>query len=453
MKEFLQKIANAGISEDSSFALRNKLRVFNNAILLIFCITFFYFVISFLFDLYLTAAVICFSFVSNILVLLLVRRGHYKTAFHYAMWYGFIFLSAFSLLFGRVNNSYSYFLFMPVACNILFDSRRITLFYLVLSIIFLIGNVHFVNNYEPYYAFASWMYILSYPNIIFAAILIFMGVRLFKKENVQYATRIEEQREVLAEKNTEITDSINYAKRIQSALIPSEKNFSRLFPESFVLFQPKDIVSGDFYWLAEKDGLIFYATADCTGHGVPGGFMTMLGISFLDELVNEKKLRQPAAILDQLRERIIQVMKQSSPGETKMQDGMDIVLCCYEKSTHRLQYAAANNPLYLLRENEFTEFPSDKQPCGFYHGMKPFTNHEIQLQPGDSVFTATDGFADQFGGPQGKKFKYKPFRERLLQQRQLPMQEQKEALLATFHQWKGALEQVDDVLVIGVRIR
>ncbi len=262
---------------------------------------------------------------------------------------------------------------------------------------------------------------------------------------------ISAQKDLVEEKNKEITDSINYAKRIQSALIPSEKNFNSHFKESFVLFKPKDIVSGDFYWILKKENKLFYATVDCTGHGVPGGFMTMLGLTFLDEIIEVKNQIHPEEILNRLRDKIINTLKQTATaGENK--DGMDITVCCLDKENKTLTYSSANNSLYILRNGILNEYKGDKQPCGFYPDPKPFTATEIKLESGDCVYTYTDGYADQFGGKSGKKFKYKQFKEMLVANHQYSFAEQKEKLNASIENWRGNLVQVDDILVIGVKI-
>jgi sigma-B regulation protein RsbU (phosphoserine phosphatase) len=262
---------------------------------------------------------------------------------------------------------------------------------------------------------------------------------------------IQQEHAIVEEKNKEITDSINYAKRIQSALIPSETEFGKHFKESFVLFKPKDIVSGDFYWIFEKDDKLFYVTADCTGHGVPGGFMTMLGLTFLEEIIAVKGVTQPQLILDELREKIINTLKQTSAaGENK--DGMDITLCCVNKKNNSLTYSSANNSLYILRGGILNEHKGDKQPCGFFPNPKPFTSHEVKLEAGDCIYTYTDGFADQFGGKSGKKFKYQQFEELLVSNHGKRFAEQKELLNTSIDTWRGKLEQVDDILVIGVKV-
>jgi serine phosphatase RsbU (regulator of sigma subunit) len=312
-------------------------------------------------------------------------------------------------------------------------------------------KIYWFNHHQPYYNIEEWMSHFSYPNIFFAALLIYLGVRLFKTENMKYAKTIDEQRKSLEEKNKEITDSINYAKKIQEALIPPEQNFNSHFKESFVLFRPKDIVSGDFYWVHKTDNSIFYATADCTGHGVPGGFMTMLGISFLDEIVGEKKITEPSEILNHLRDRLIHTLKQSGQsGESK--DGMDVVICRIDLPSLKLTYAAANNSLYHVRNGEMSEMKPNKQPCGFYHEMSPFTQTGIQLEKGDRIYTFTDGLADQFGGPKGKKYKYRQLEQLIMASQDKSFAEQRQIIGESFDNWKGRLEQIDDVCVIGVSV-
>lgn len=468
MKKLYLNIANSGITANTPFELRNKLTVFNNANLVITFISIFYAVVGLYNGFYIGVALTAFSVSSTILSFILVRRHLYNVAFHYVMAYSYIFISSFSYLFGGDNNSHYYFLFLPIAVNILFNELRITVFYLVLCIIVMMANILFIDYCDPYYHIDPSLRAFGYPNIIFICLLIFMGVRLFKQENIKYAKTIEDQRKILEEKNQEITDSINYAKKIQNALIPSEEEFTSHFKEAFVLFKPKDIVSGDFYWITKKQNKIFYVTADCTGHGVPGGFMTMLGISFLDEIINEKNILEPAEILNNLRERIIGTLKQTgTAGESK--DGMDVALCCLDTDTNILHYAAANNSVYVLSadknfspwrgdssaksgtEGWLKEYKPDKQPCGFHHEPKPFTPQQIKLQSGDCVYTFSDGYADQFGGEKGKKFKYKKLEELLIGSHK-DFKTQKKLLDETFDNWKGELEQVDDILLIGIRV-
>ncbi|MDX2174278.1 MAG: SpoIIE family protein phosphatase [Bacteroidota bacterium] len=226
----------------------------------------------------------------------------------------------------------------------------------------------------------------------------------------------------------------------------------------FILYRPKDIVSGDFYYAQAHKAIgsnkeIFYlCTADCTGHGVPGALMSMVGISRLNESILEKNIVKPNEILDNVRRGIIDSLNPEG-SEEESKDGMDCVLCAYDFENNKLEFAAANNPLWLVRNKEVIEYKPDKMPVGKYNDeAKPFTLQTIDLQKGDTIYTFTDGYADQFGGPKGKKFKYKQLQDMILASCDLPLEEQKRQLNDAFEKWKGDLEQVDDVCVIGIRI-
>lgn len=226
----------------------------------------------------------------------------------------------------------------------------------------------------------------------------------------------------------------------------------------FILYKPKDIVSGDFYHalahqsVNSKNELFYVCTADCTGHGVPGALMSMMGISHLNESIIEKSLVHPNEIMDNMRKGIISSLNPEGSDE-ESKDGMDCVLCAYDFKNMEMEFSAANNPLWHVRDGNLTEYKSDKMPVGMYGGeMKPFTLQKVDLKKGDVVYTFTDGFADQFGGDKGKKFKYKQLQETLLANWKLPMEEQKQILEKIFEKWRGNLEQVDDVLIIGIQI-
>ena len=355
--------------------------------------------------------------------------------------------------------------------------------------------------------------------LLVLALIIFRSYRQQKK-----------QKAVIALKNKDITDSINYAVRIQQAILPSEDFTNEILSEHFILFKPKDIVSGDFYWAARIKNWLIVAAVDCTGHGVPGAFMSMLGVAFLNEIVTKEEVTQANQVLNELRENIISSLQQKGiEGEAK--DGMDMSLIVIDTETNKLQFAGANNPLYIIRNNEKSplkkggalaggsqvypvgkndriggdvsplyiisnneksplikggalaggsqgdvspktknlsgfgepdsvsnekhilyEVKGDKMPIGIHEVMKEFTNNELQLQKGDTLYIFSDGYPDQFGGEKGKKFKYKPFKESFLSIQAQTMEEQKEILAQTFEDWKGDLEQLDDVVVIGIRI-
>ncbi len=280
--------------------------------------------------------------------------------------------------------------------------------------------------------------------IVFS-IIIFSRLKITNKQKKV----IEKQKIIVEEKNKEITDSINYAKRIQTAILPSLDKIKNSFPESFVFYQPKDIVAGDFYWYSEKAGKILIAVADCTGHGVPGAMVSVVCNNALNRAVNDFNLIHPAEILDKTAELVIEAFKKD--GE-QVNDGMDISLCSIDKTTQQVEYAGAINSLFYISENNFNEIKGDKQPIGQYGQLKPFTNHQVKLNEGDIIYLFSDGYPDQFGGEKGKKFMYKRFRELIIDTSMLEFSKQKNKLETEFNTWKQDLEQVDDVCVIGVRI-
>ncbi len=281
------------------------------------------------------------------------------------------------------------------------------------------------------------------------------GLKAIIKERT---AEIVEQKEVIEYKNRNITDSINYAKKIQEAILPPRELMRSRFPESFILFRPKDIVAGDFYWFAEKEGKFIVAACDCTGHGVPGAFMSLISYSLLNEVLLEKNFANPAAALDTLKKGIIKSLGQTGQ-EGEQKDGMDMSLASFEvveengKKINKLSFAGANNPLYLLRKGELIELNADKMPIGIYLGIdRPFVNKEMELESGDTIYLFSDGYADQFGGLKGKKFTKKRYKELLLTIQHEPMIKQREILENTMDQWLGDQQLIDDVLVMGIRI-
>ncbi len=270
---------------------------------------------------------------------------------------------------------------------------------------------------------------------------------LVKQKNI--ATK---QRDQIGEQKKNITDSIYYARRIQKALLPSDEYTNEILPEHFILFRPRDIVSGDYYWMKKKNGKTIVVAADCTGHGVPGAFMSMLGVAFLNEITNRKDINEAHQILNSLREHVIKSLHQTGKeGESK--DGMDIALCVIDEDRKKLQFAGAYNPLYLIRNDELIQIKADRMPIGFYfkEGIE-FQSNEVELEKDDNLYIFSDGFADQFGGETGRKFMAKKFKELLVDINQKPMSEQHDILDTTVDNWRGDIEQIDDILVIGLRI-
>jgi serine phosphatase RsbU (regulator of sigma subunit)/HAMP domain-containing protein len=272
------------------------------------------------------------------------------------------------------------------------------------------------------------------------------------EEVVRQKSEIENKNEELEILYKQVTDSIHYAKRIQEAILPPSALIDQILPNSFVLFKPKDIVSGDFYWIEKKNGLTYFAAVDCTGHGVPGAFMSLVGHNILKDIISNTNVIKPSEILDKLREGVINTLHVSNSG-TQSKDGMDITLCCINFDTLELQYAAAYNPLCIVRDGELIIYNANKFPIGAFIGEKEnFDNITIQLQKNDQLYIYSDGYADQFGGPNGKKFMVGNFRKLLVQLANKPITEQMGFLKTTLDNWQGDLEQVDDVLIIGLKV-
>lgn len=285
--------------------------------------------------------------------------------------------------------------------------------------------------------------------ILFLGSCVFLLVVLFSALLYKRFRLTNQQKEIIEHKQKEITDSINYAKRLQTAILPPESYWQKYLPESFVLYQPKDIVSGDFYWLETINDLILFAASDCTGHGVSGAMVSIVCSNALNRTVKEFGITDPAKILDKTRELVLETFAKS---ENEVKDGMDISLCSLNSKTNELLWSGANNPLLYISENNFYEIKPNKQPIGKTDYPKPFTTHKVRLKKEDTIYIFTDGYPDQFGGDKGKKFKYKQFEEILFSIHTKPMEEQKNILEKTFETWKGDLEQTDDVLIIGIKI-
>ena len=287
--------------------------------------------------------------------------------------------------------------------------------------------------------------------------------------------QIDEQNKDLEHKNSHIMSSIQYAKRIQEAILPSDELVRNNLAESFVLYKPKDIVSGDFYWMESIGQKVFWAAVDCTGHGVPGAFMSILGANGLKKIVSERHIYQPAEILTHLTEHVISSIKETKDGE-EVKDGMDISLCCWDKENNTLEWAGAYNPLFIVREapiynlaekSNFHPFDPEKENLGGLYDVKAtkrpigrfkrknipdFENHTISLQQGDCIYVFTDGFADQFGGEDGSKYTTRKMREFVIKIYKKPMQEQILLLEQEFENWRGKEEQLDDICIFGVKV-
>jgi serine phosphatase RsbU (regulator of sigma subunit) len=264
---------------------------------------------------------------------------------------------------------------------------------------------------------------------------------------------VRERTKKIEEQQKHIMDSIYYARRIQNAILPSQAVIDRLLPSSFIFYMPKDIVSGDFYWTNESEGHAMIAAVDCTGHGVPGAFMSIVGFNQLNHAVNVAGAIKASDILNELNKGVIETLNEGS-STCSIRDGMDIALCVFHPERRHMSFAGANNPVIIIRDGQLIRIKGDRLPIGVFEGSKPqeFTNHELEIFPGDTIYLFSDGFADQFGGKDDKKFLIKRFQELLMKIHNLPLSEQKEELHKVLKEWMGDNNQVDDILVIGIRI-
>ena len=292
--------------------------------------------------------------------------------------------------------------------------------------------------------------------LVVALILILLVTRFrerqLKKEKSILEEKVRERTREIQEQKEEITSSIEYASRIQMAMLPVEDLFNGNFSDHFILFKPRDIVSGDFYWIGENEKNIFFTVADCTGHGVPGAFMSTLGISTLHEIIANKIDLHANTVLNLMREKIKTSLHQTGK-EGEAADGMDIAFCILHKNRKKLEFAGAYNPLFLFQKGDLKEFKGDRMPIGIYYGEKgKFTNHEISVSKGDAIYIFSDGLCDQFGGPDGVKYKIANLKKLLLAINMKPMAEQKKIIETEFDRWRSTLSQVDDITIIGVRL-
>lgn len=290
--------------------------------------------------------------------------------------------------------------------------------------------------------------------VIFLLLVFFLRFRSKKKAN----ELLQVYSDQIAQKNSEITDSITYAKRIQEAILPAEELIKSYLPNSFVLYKPKDIVAGDFYWMEKKGEEVFFAVADCTGHGVPGAMVSVVCHNAMDRAMREYKLTVPGEILDKTRELVVDQLNNPKSVEkgtiTNIRDGMDIAFCVLNVKTNAVSYSGAYNPLWILRKGSSTieEIKASRQSIGRVDNPQPYKTESIQLKKGDCIYIFSDGYADQFGGEKEKKFKSRPFKKLLVSMKDDPMEIKQEKLKNHFENWKGDAEQLDDVCVIGVRV-
>jgi serine phosphatase RsbU (regulator of sigma subunit) len=381
------------------------------------------------------------------------KRGKYNAAKYLV--FGFILCWGvlFSVIVGNIANAQ--YMLLPVAMFPLLFFRSIKMGIVMFALIVgaFILTIYLQEIVEPIIILADH---LAFAYTILAAFMMMMIIFLLTLYSRSLTNEFER---IIVQKNNELTgaykdikDSITYAKRLQEAILPSAQFIQAYLPHSFILYEPKDIVAGDFYWfhVDERTHELYIAAADCTGHGVPGAMVSVVCSNALNRAVIELGISEPGKILDKVRELVIETFEKSG---SEVKDGMDISLMSINPGKQKqIKWAGANNPLWYISNNEFREITANKQPIGKFDNSKPFTTHQLELKENDMVFLLTDGYADQFGGPKGKKFKYKQMIELLKKNSSFKLDVQLELLHKAFSEWRGNNEQVDDVCVIGIKL-
>jgi len=337
---------------------------------------------------------------------------------------------------------------MVLLYSIFFHSSVINALMTVNSII---SAIDAITSTSPFRLILDSIILVSFIFLILFQSRTLVKTRNLLKEKEQALDLIEIQKIELELKDKNITDSLIYAQRIQEALLPSETYFRKHFEDSFILLKPKDIVSGDFYWIGEKGDKLFVVAADCTGHGVPGALMSMIGLKLIEKTINEDNIETPSEILAVMNKGLEKTFSREKNIGTIIRDGMDIGLCVIDRKRKKLQYAGAFFPLYFIREDKLSEIMADKIIIGMNPDNLPYTDHEIDILENDMFYIFSDGYVDQFGGKENKKFMYRRFRYLLLTIHNFPVNDQKAILEENIKTWMGANEQVDDMMVIGFR--
>ncbi|OFY63468.1 MAG: hypothetical protein A2V64_11480 [Bacteroidetes bacterium RBG_13_43_22] len=306
------------------------------------------------------------------------------------------------------------------------------------------------NPVLPYLLYGLLLILAVYLIVMFQTRKLVKTRKLLKEKQL-ILEQIERQKAELEFRDKNLIDSLVYAQRIQEALLPSEDYFRKHFRDSFIFFKPKDIVSGDFYWIEEKEDKVFIVGADCTGHGVPGALMSMIGLEIIEKTINEDKIEIPAEILAVLNRDLEKTFSREKNIGTIIRDGMDIGLCVIDRKRKKAEYAGAFFPLYLIRDNSLIEIKGDKLIIGMNPGGISYTNHEIELMDDDILYIFSDGYVDQFGGSENKKFMYRRFRYLLTTIHRFPVNDQKSILDDNIKTWMSGNPQIDDIMVIGFK--
>jgi serine phosphatase RsbU (regulator of sigma subunit) len=458
------KVSENGIDKLLADTEKKRIRILNRIIAINAVLAFIFIIIDLTNSSFEAAIISSITFAISPILFLLIKNKIYNVAKWLILLFIILFISATTILMGKDSGMIIYFIPGVLFPTILFQSKKAVI---VLSsfIIGILIAVFIINNiYNPQIIITEkelTFYTIS--SLIGCTIITLLILWYFKSTNSEYEEiivknnkvlkhynrEINEQKLKLEVKNKDITDSINYASRIQQAILPSNQKIEQYIKNYFILYLPKDILSGDFYWIESINKRIYFAVADCTGHGIPGSMVSVVCNNALNRSIQEFKLKAPNEILNKTRELVINAFDDN---EKNIRDGMDISLCCIDKTTNKLLFSGANNPLIIIRKNKLITLEADRQPIGKYSFGKPFSQQEFNLIPNDIIYLYTDGFADQFGGERGKKYKSAQLLKFLLKNSNLTLRNQKDALANEFKNWKSDHEQIDDVCIMGLKI-
>jgi serine phosphatase RsbU (regulator of sigma subunit) len=451
----MKKILNIGIQLNYDEGLIRRIRISNLIAFISLVVMLSYIPLSIVLNVIPAILLILFFGFSSILNFILHYYGQHKAAFIYFTIAGFIYFFCATLFFGLNSNIHYYFLVMCMISAVIFENKRTFYGFILLAMGCFFSLLFIMKDTNGYLIHTQTLieiqHILGYVVVFLLFIITSIFFIFFKNENVNYQKAIVFQKHIIEEKHKEITDSINYAERIQRSFLATKELLDENLNDYFVFFKPKDVVSGDFYWASLlNNGNFTICCADSTGHGVPGAIMSILNISSLEKSIETEK--EPHQVLNETRKIIINRLKKDGSKDGG-KDGMDCSLLSLNSDKSLLKFASANNPVIVIRNGVILEYKPDKMPVGKHDkDQVPFTLQTVQLLKGDLIYTLTDGFPDQFGGENGKKYMIKNLKELFLQIAHLPMKEQHNRLDKEFTKWKGGNEQVDDVCIIGIKI-
>jgi len=458
------KISENGIPLEMEDNEKKRIRFLNRILFVIFILSLSFLCVDLIHMVYEGVAITLLTIFTVIIILFLIHKRKYTISKWFSIIFIIAYISLLTILTGKNTGTIIYLIPSVLFPTVIFQNKK-TILFLSILIICLFSTLFWITqSIDPTIKLtADIRVIYQFSGTLGVIIVSFLMIWYFRNLNDEYENiiidknknlihsndKVNQQKLKLEIKNKEITDSINYASRIQNAILPPENKINEYLKNNFILFLPKDIVAGDFYWMEEANNLLHFAVADCTGHGVPGAMVSVVCHNALNRSIREFNLKTPSEILSKTRELVIETFDQ---GDENVKDGMDIALCSLDMNNNILQFAGANNPLIIIRNKEIIEIKGDRQPIGKYANSKGFTNHQIELEKNDSIYIFSDGFQDQFGGKNGKKLKLKGLKEILISNNDKSMRHQKNRIEDAFNLWKDELEQIDDVCIMGFTI-